>query len=338
MARPATLARTLATLALLAALPGLAAHAQAADPVHAVAPPQPPGTSALGLPGPHTLTDPAIQAAWTPAQHRLYDHAVADDHAPHDWRLIARGTNVVLRYDANSLHRDGNDVQVLQTSQVLNPRGSAFLAHTFQYAGTGQVHALINDIEFDCAAPRQKMLAQWLDDNAGDILQLRYGSKRWGPSSGDFADMRLKFCAAAGRPATTLARELAAWHKTSAGREAVPGARPKTTAAADAQSLGPDSMFGLNLQFFLIAMAAGLYNLASVVFGFEQVLNLRTFSWTDLNTKRAHRECLAVGILFVLSALILPKIFDRGRFFTDLATACMVTVSDLVQRLRVGLG
>lgn len=338
MARPANLARTLATLALLAALPGLAAPAQAADPVHAVAPPQPPGTSALGLPGPHTLADPAVQAAWTPAQHRLYRHAVADDHAPHDWRLIARGTNVVLRYDANSLHRDGDDVQVLQTSQVLNPRGSAFLARTFQYAGTGQVHALINDIEFDCAAPRQKMLAQWLDDSAGDILQLRYGSKRWGPLSADFADMRLKFCAAAGRPATTLASELAAWHKTSAGREAVPGARPKTTAAADAQSLGPDSMFGLELPFFLIAMVAGIYHLAAYFFRFEQLLNPRTLTWFDLNTKRARRECLATGIMLVLAALIIPEMFDGGGFFTDLATACSVTVGDLVQRLRMGMG
>ena len=251
MARPATLARTLATLALLAALPGLAALAQAADPIHAVAPPQPPNTSALGLPGPHTLADPTVQAGWTAAQHRLYDHAVADDHAPHDWRLIARGTNVVLRYDANSLHRDGDDVEVLQTSQVLNPRGPAFLAHTFQYAGTGQVQALINDIEFDCAAPRGKMLAQWLEDSAGDILQLRHSSKRWGPLSADFADMGLKFCAAAGRPATTLASEVAAWRKTSIGREALTHARPCPPAATTAQSLGPDSMFGLNLPFLL---------------------------------------------------------------------------------------
>ena len=228
MARPATLPRTLATLAVLA---GLAAPAQAADPVHAVAPPQPPNTSALGLPEPHTLADPGVQATWSASQHRLYDHAVADEHAPHDWRLIARGTNVVLRYDANSLHRDGDDVEVLQTSQVLNPRGSAFLAHTFQYAGTGQVHALINDIEFDCAAPRQKMLAQWLDDSAGDILQLRYGSKRWGPLGVHFATMRIQFCAAAGRPATTLASELAAWHKASAAREALRRARPRPAAA-----------------------------------------------------------------------------------------------------------
>jgi hypothetical protein len=148
--------------------------------------------------------------------------------------------------------------------------------------------------------------------------------------------MRLKFCAAAGRPATTLASELAAWHKTSAGREAVPGARPKTTAAADTQSLGPDSMFGLELPFFVTAMVAGIYHLAAYFFRFEQVLNPRTLTWFDLNTKRARRECRATGIMLVLAALIIPEMFDGGGLFTDLATACSVTAVDLVQRLRMG--
>jgi hypothetical protein len=86
------------------------------------------------------------------------------------------------------------------------------------------------------------MLAQWLDDSAGDILQLRYGSKRWGPLGVHFADMRLKFCAAAGRTATTLASEVAAWRKTSAGREALTHARAGPSDATTAQSLGPDTL------------------------------------------------------------------------------------------------
>lgn len=206
--------RSLQFLATLAALLGL----MAAPPARAVVPMLTPQPASARGPMPHTLEDPAVQAKWSAAQHRLYDRVWAEEQSAHDWRLLARGTNVELRYDANSLHRDGDDVYVLQSSQVLNPRGSDFLARTFQYHGPNRVHALINDLEFDCVAPREQMFAQWLDDPVGDIVQLRHGPGRWQPLSATFRGMRSRFCLAEGLPATTLASELAAWHQISPSR------------------------------------------------------------------------------------------------------------------------
>ncbi len=138
---------------------------------------------------------------------------------------------MVLRNDADSLRRNGDDVEGLQSSRVLNRRGSDFLARTFRYVGPGRVRGLINDIEFDCAAPRGRTRAQWLDDSAGDILQLRHGHGRWLATSAHFGAIRRQFCAAEGLPATTLDSESAAWHGICAGRDASRRAGPPAAAA-----------------------------------------------------------------------------------------------------------
>ena len=291
---------------------------------------------AAELPGPHTLEDPAIQAQWSPAAHRAYNRARADAAAPHDWKLIARGTNVVLQYDADSLRRRGDDVEVLQTSQALNPRGWDFLEGHLEYRGVTRVQAMINDIEFDCVAPREQLRVQWLEDPAGNMLRVMDGPGRWLPLTSDFAAMRGRFCNLEGLPGTTPASEVTAFSKAASGLDTPPAAQPRTPVGP--QGLGPDSMFGLELPFFLIALVAGVYHLAAVALGFDKVLNPRTMTWTDLNTRRARIEALLVGLMLLLSAVLIPEHFDRGRFFTDLGTVCSLTLADLLHKLQAVLG
>ncbi len=143
------------------------------------------------------LGDPAIQATWTPLQRLAYVATKDAASAPHDWQPLDRGTNVVLRYDRNSLLRQGDVVSVLQDSSALNEQGSAFLAHTFLYRGTAQVHAMYNYLEFDCTIPRGRVLGQWLEDADGRIIKVMSGFVDWKPLPNGFVSMRAKICAGA---------------------------------------------------------------------------------------------------------------------------------------------
>ena len=80
-------------------------------------------------------------------------------------------------------------------SSALNEQGSAFLAHTFLYRGTAQVHAMYNYLEFDCTIPRGRVLGQWLEDADGRIIKVMSGFVDWKPLPNGFVSMRAKICA-----------------------------------------------------------------------------------------------------------------------------------------------